>query len=156
MELISLGGSGWPLVSDGSVLRVQSKSQYAFGDLVVFCGARIQICHRVLSRRFSDGIEWYLIKGDANLEADGWVPAYRILGCVVAMDQKSTDGFAHRVLSTLMAIASLAQWRTYEWIFQSFVGVRLRFVREKFWPSPLLVGTYRYVSAPWLLMQPKR
>ncbi|MCB0405690.1 MAG: hypothetical protein KDD51_12985 [Bdellovibrionales bacterium] len=156
MELISLGGSGWPLVSDGAVLRVSSMADYRFGDLIVFCGARVQICHRVIGKKRSAGMTWYLTKGDANVEADGWVPNYRVLGCVVAVGSRSTSVCSQRALALLMAVLSAVQWRVFEWLFRSSVGVRLRNLRERFWPRPVLVGTYRYVSAPWLLMQPHR
>ncbi|MEZ4751554.1 MAG: hypothetical protein R3B54_13325 [Bdellovibrionota bacterium] len=149
MELISLGGSGWPLVSNGAVLRVQSKAKYGFGDLVVFCGARVQVCHRVIGKERIEGMDWYLIKGDANVDADGWVPAYRILGWVETVDGRPASGWFLRAASLAMASASLLQWRLYEWLFLSSVGVKLRRAEKSFGPHRSWLGhtdTFRHLG----------
>ncbi len=56
------------------------------GDIVVYCGNRHHVCHRVLLREQRGGFFWFFLSGNDPLRADGWIPAYRILAKVVEID----------------------------------------------------------------------
>lgn len=63
------------------------------GNIIVYCGNRHHVCHRVLLREHRGGIFWFFLSGNDPLRADGWIPAYRILGKVIEIeDKKLTQG----------------------------------------------------------------
>lgn len=56
------------------------------GDIIVYCGNRHHVCHRVLLREQRGGALWFFLSGNDPLRADGWIPAYRIIAKVVEID----------------------------------------------------------------------
>ena len=80
--------TGWsmhPVVQDGDVLLIRPlpRGELEIGDVVL---ARLEsarpVVHRILQRRWRQGVESFLLKGDRTATADGWLPADSILGKV--------------------------------------------------------------------------
>lgn len=109
------GKSLWPLAQPGCLVEISPiEGPIRSGDLVAYCGERSVICHRVLSVRIHGQNQWFLCKGDGNLEADGWIPDYRLLGIVSKLDGKSIQRFSFWVLSHFFFFLSICQWKIYE------------------------------------------
>ncbi len=78
------GVSMIPFIRDASLLTVDecAPSGVLPGDIVVYRGGDVFICHRVVLRRWQEGDPWVYILGNDPTRPDGWVRAERILGKV--------------------------------------------------------------------------
>ncbi len=72
------GYSMWPRLADGALVRVEpcSGRSVRVGDVVLFQHEDRLVLHRVLRQ----ATVRVLLKGDACVNTDGWVPHDRILG----------------------------------------------------------------------------
>lgn len=153
-----IGDSNWPLVRDGSALDVEGHGSRppARGDLVVFLRGDLPVCHRVLavSRRPGEPAR-YLLKGDANLHADGWFAETAVLGRVVRVNGRPVDRFPFRALSAVAGANSLVQWRIASLVFASPWGRKLDAAwKRRITTRPVVTSAVTYVLAPWLLARP--
>lgn len=87
-----------PLISDQSLLEGEAiaSGELRPGDIVVYCGPRRLVCHRVVLTRFGDGCWWYFLLGNDVLRADGWIPEYRIVARIVSVDGLPVSRWASR------------------------------------------------------------
>ena len=85
---LGLGKSLWPFIRTQSILQFAAvePADLKLGDLVVYCGKKQSVCHRVLLKRQDPDGWWFFLKGDGNLHSDGWIPESRILGRVTHVD----------------------------------------------------------------------
>ncbi len=154
-NLLGIGSSLWPLVKNGFelTLRKVDIAKYRCGDLAVFDGKHIQVCHRVLKIKDERGLRWFFMKGDGKLQADGWIPAYRMQGRVEWINGTSLQRFPLKQLSLLFYWHSRFQWACYEALFLSRWGVRARDVRESVaGPRPVFSGMFGFIFSPWTLL----
>jgi len=111
----ALGRSMWPVIGHGTVLELEplpAGGVFA-GDLVVYAGNRVEVCHRVIRTRVVDGVRWHLLKGDAKLSPDGWLPEYRITERVRAIGGRRADGTLFRLAGALArGLALGTPWRS--------------------------------------------
>ena len=156
MKLIGLGKSAWPSIHSGSELeicRVPSE-QLSVGELAVYCGAGFPICHRILYKRHEDKMTWFHMKGDANLESDGWIPEYRLIGRVERINGEEANLGLRRWQGLLLFRFSRLQHYLYESLFLSGLGLWLRSSRERLFPDPVFKRSFQYLTTPWLIFQP--
>ena len=76
------GFSMIPFIQNGDIVTIVPLKEYApsLGDVVAFApplSGKLAV-HRIIKRKRG----FYLLKGDNNLVADGWIPYKKILGCV--------------------------------------------------------------------------
>jgi hypothetical protein len=69
----------------------QSPDSYRAGDIAVFVASQSHVCHRILYIRRTPTMKWFYFKGDRSWKSDGWIPAYRLVGKVVQVNQISTE-----------------------------------------------------------------
>lgn len=86
-------GSGFsmaPLFDSRSLIRAVEclPEEIQPGDIIVYCGNRHHVCHRVLLREQRGGALWFFLSGNDPLRADGWIPSYRISAKVIEIDGK--------------------------------------------------------------------
>jgi hypothetical protein len=149
-HFFATGASGLPLVADRSVLTVETAGHPLPrpGDLVVFRARGRLVCHRVLWHRRRRG---YLIKGDANLGADGWIEPGAIVGKVTAIDGESLSAWPSRAVQALLSVHGLVQYALFRAIFRSRWGMALGGWKARHLTRrPLATRWFRRVTAPWL------
>jgi signal peptidase I len=107
------GGSMYPSVRDGDTLLVGGLDSCAprLGDVVLCMRTETRLAvHRVVRRRWRDGQERYLVKGDRSPTPDGWLPCEAIVGRVVAIERNGRmmrlDGLLGRVAGHVAAVLS--------------------------------------------------
>ncbi len=153
---LCLGPSQWPIVRNGSEVRISPATQLRAGELVVFSGRGTRICHRLLkSKREGEKTLW-LTKGDANLNADGWIAENQIAGRVIAVNGRSVNHLAFSVASFLLFSHSWIQHHLYQFIFFSRVGKKIGLLRIRFIPRPIFIPLYRRLSAPWNFLSDRK
>lgn len=153
--LLAVGTSLWPFVRSGSRLELETVSAEAYGpgDLVVYCGAGVQICHRVLRRKLEGGLYWFYLKGDGRAVADGWIPEYRLIGRVARLNGRSLAEWPLRALSRVFFWHSRLQSAAYEALFESRLGVWGRGLRERWATSSSFAEAFAVISAPWAALR---
>lgn len=151
-HLLCIGPSQWPVIRDGSQVEIcPVKADWLrAGDLVVHKGRGGQTCHRILYRKIVNGEPWYFIKGDANLNADGWMSQTQIVGRVVSVNGQSVDRKFFRFVSLFFYWHSRLQHRFYQLIFFSKTGRTLGYLRMRLLPKPIFMKLYGELTAPWL------
>lgn len=84
------GSSMGPFIKDGDVLEVAplGKGWVRLGDvLLVEAGDGRWLAHRVIKTRRRNGERWFLLKGDACPDPDGWFDTKHFLGRVLIVDR---------------------------------------------------------------------
>jgi len=83
------GRSMWPTIRDGELLHVKpiGKGQLKLGEIVLFRHGGEFKAHRIIGRN-RDSV---LTRGDACIDADGWIAIPEILGRVVAAESDGRD-----------------------------------------------------------------
>lgn len=109
IDMQAFGFSMWPRIKDSTMVHVEpcSGATVSRGDVVLFERTDRFVLHRVL--RTSGDQLW--VKGDACLNADGWVPHDKVLGRV---PRRLGDGLMARfapVLSRPLGLASIVARR---------------------------------------------
>jgi len=147
LKLLCFGNSQWPLIRDGSLVEITPAAERkpAEGDLVAYRSGDRVICHRLLRRRIFDAREEYLMKGDSNPTADGWIQADSVLGRVARVNGRDLDLGWRKVLSRGLFLHSRLQSACHLYIG----GILPSGVVRKLGRSKLLVR----VMNPWLLLK---
>jgi len=149
-----LGPSLWPLVKSGQSIEIEERPEHLkSGDIIVYAGLGIQVCHRILHEKTDSGLKWFFMKGDGKLEADGWVPSYRVMGKVVSVDGKSVCTPSFRLYSSALYWHSKIQWGLYEILFLSPPAKALGRVLKAALPVGAASKAFAILSAPWLILK---
>ncbi len=82
-----------PLLRSGDsfLLGAVDPERLGVGQLVVFEGSDGFIAHRILRKRGVPGTTWVQTAGQRARIPDPWIPAKKILGCVVEVRQGSSS-----------------------------------------------------------------
>jgi len=155
IKLLCLGPSQWPLLRNGSEIAVDPTSIDALktGDLVVYDKQGTRVCHRVIFGRGAGSTAQWLIKGDANFKADGWIHHHQIIGRVTRVGQTSVKHPLFSIPSRALFWHSRLQYLTYEAIFNSPVGRRIGFWKYRFYRPPVFSNLFAKVTTPWLQLK---
>lgn len=84
------GGSMEPFIKDGDVLEVAplGEGRARHGDvLLVEAGDGRLLAHRVIKTGRRGGERWFLLRGDACPDPDGWFDTKHLLGRVLIVDR---------------------------------------------------------------------
>ena len=113
---LGVGPSLWPLFPSGSRVEVKPlpAEAYQVGDLVVYCGNQKERCLRIFGARQMDAMPWFFLKGDGEVEPEGWVPCYRLEGKVVGINGKCISEFPISLVSRFHFYRSKMQGWLYE------------------------------------------
>ncbi|NUN11676.1 signal peptidase I [Candidatus Micrarchaeota archaeon] len=65
-----------PVLEKGDLVVIKKQSFYAEGDVIVFFDGQKFVVHRIISK----DEDYYLTKGDANTQDDGFVSTQSIVG----------------------------------------------------------------------------
>lgn len=79
------GASMWPTIEPGGAVRIACDGIFEVGDIVLFTFEGRVVLHRVLEKMAADRI-WTI--GDANRVPDFPVPASKVIGRVIAVEQE--------------------------------------------------------------------
>jgi len=113
---IGIGPSLWPLIRSGSKLSFDPGAVCQVSDLVLYSERGISVCHRVLKKKKIKEHTWYFIKADGKIDADGWIPDYRIQGRLAAINHRPPS-FIRKMLSQIVFGLSWTQWTLYQFCF---------------------------------------
>lgn len=150
--LLGIGQCHTPSIPNESILEITrcSSGDVTAGDIIVYSGLKSLVCHRVLFRKYSDGIFWYLTKADNTLIDDGWIPAYRIVGKVTRINHKDLSNIEMKLWSKALLLRSRAQFFVFRCLFCSNVGTALRRLRERYLsPRPFVSQAFLKWTSPW-------
>jgi signal peptidase I len=147
-EVLATGSSlrfeatGWsmhPCVRHGDRLLIAplQHGEPRTGDVVL---ARLDdgrlVVHRIVRRQRRGRLIWFLLKGDRNVTADGWLPAGALLGRVAAIQRPggpvAWGGRMQRLAGVILAGVSLLGLRRYRLVRRAYrLQMRLRQGRPK-------------------------
>lgn len=99
------GGSMWPAIPGGSLVEVTPEAPRSAGELVAFEREGRVVIHRAL-RITEEGI---VAQGDALENADGVVPAERVLGTARVLERRRLN--ARLPSASELKIVARALWR---------------------------------------------
>ncbi len=152
MKLTCLGPSQWPLLRSGSEIIVDPLvlDELTPGDLVVYNREGTRICHRVLERVGQGYYTQWLLKGDANFKADGWICREHLLGKVVQVGAFPVKHPLFRLASRVLFFHSRLQHRLYRGIFHSPLGLKIGRLKYRYLRAPVFSWAFERMSHPWL------
>lgn len=82
-----------PIFRSGVLATITAKhGDFKLGDVVMYGKNKKIIVHRIVALRERAGKTEYLLKGDANLHYDGWVPAQDVFGLVTMISYAGRPG----------------------------------------------------------------
>jgi hypothetical protein len=124
IEVLGRGGSlrfqarGYsmaPFIRDGEIIEIAPSSglDLRIGDVAFYwTSSGDPRAHRVIKKWVEDGTTWLQTRGDGCIDADGLVPAERVIGMVAAVYR---DGTCRRLDRGLLRIGGLF-WSTAFWV----------------------------------------
>jgi hypothetical protein len=151
-HMVGRGNSGFPLVPDWSAITVSEvpADLLRAGDLVVYSADSGRVCHRLLRVKIIEGRHWFFLRGDANLWADGWVPAQRILGRVISVNGRSLSQRAFRTASRLLFYHAWVQQLLFHLLFLSAAGRCVGRWKARHWTrKPIVTRWFQRLMIPW-------
>lgn len=84
------GQSMQPIFHAGCKAKIEKKSKFTVGDVVMFKSEKEHIfVHRIVARKKEKNMEKFLIKGDSNFTMDGWYSPKSILGTITQIQYSS-------------------------------------------------------------------
>jgi len=152
---LGLGGCSSPIIPHNCIINVErlDASKIAPGDILVYCGYKALICHRVILRKKTNDFFWFLTKPDNSLVDDGWIPEYRVIGKVKSINNKPFCRTSF--ISLLLLFRAFSQYVIFNYIFLSHIGVMLRKIRSRYFCRPILSDFVLKITSPWLLIKNK-
>lgn len=92
-----LGGSMFPLIRSGDIVRVNAAADYSAGDVLLCAREGGWVAHRVVGIGTQEGRTRLVMRGDALPAPDPSVPVESVLGRVDAIERRGRhlrmDGF---------------------------------------------------------------
>lgn len=109
------GYSMLPILRPGDQLQVTPPAPtYRRGQIVVLCQRETLVVHRVIARRCTAGVSWWITQGDNSAEVDAAVVAEEIEGRVIAFCRAGQhyriDQPSWQIVGWLVAICSGVAW----------------------------------------------
>ncbi len=87
IRISTRGSSMCPLISTGDKITISPEKNLAIGDFIVFKRDDKMICHRLVRIMETNGIKYYLTRGDSFFGLDAPVSADQILGKVIRIER---------------------------------------------------------------------
>ena len=154
--LVCCGESQWPIIPNASLVEFNPQSCLPIkpGDLVVYKNSERVICHRVLFIRRTERTVEYLVKGDANLTSDGWIPASAVIGKITAINGVSTSSLVHRFFSLALFAHSSLQFGLVRLLAKlHLVALCHRLGKPGRDLVRMVMGVVHNLTSPWLLFR---